>query len=270
MASYDLCITARGMQALGDLIASAQQHNETPVLQFSRVAFGKGVPPDGASPETLDSLVDYVADGTTTKPIVEVHRREDGSVEKTVVSFVVEYNPSKLNASEVTEGFWLSEFAAMSFDAKTGEEFAFVRGDLNGCPMYVTPFTQETGAIDVRQFLVSIAITRELNITLGFVPLAWLTAQEMYEYAEKVCKPAFLALAQDYVDNIHDKNPEAHDPLRGRIKTNEEDITMLKKVFGGQGSTSFLFNFTDVLGVPDVRWNLVQGVWNHPEARIEY
>jgi hypothetical protein len=92
----------------------------------------------------------------------------------------------------------------------------------------------------------------------------------MYDYAEQVCKPEFLALARAYVDDVHDKNPMAHEHLRNGIKSNSDRITDIEKTFGGQGSSAFMFDFTDILGVPDILWNLIQGVWNQPEARIEY
>jgi len=265
---YELCITNRGWQLMGDLLAAANGTSEAPLLQFSRVKFGEGVLPEGVAPETLSDLIQHVADGTSTRPIVKPKYNEDGSVEFVEVSFVVEYASGKryddeslISPADIERIFWLSEFSVMTFEGSSGEEIAFLRGDLIDCPMLITPLSQ--GALDVRQFQVSIIITKELQVSLSFVPLNWLTAQDMYDYDENVIRP----WARDEIDeriDIHDKDPEAHD-LRRRFKSLQDMIDKIMEMFNGQGSAPFYWDTTITIG-----WDVEEGVINLAENRVEY
>jgi len=258
--AYETCITTRGWKLMGDLLAAANGTSETPLLQFSRVKFGEGIVPEGVNPETLDDLIAYVADGTSTRPIVEPFYNPDGSVEKVVVSLVLEYASHKNGADQVERTFWLSEFATMTFDPETGEEFAFLRGDLVDCAMFITPLSQ--GALDIRQFQVSIVITKDLKVELSFVPLAWLTAQDMYDHDEKVIRPWARENTREQIA-IHNEDPESHD-LRRRFKSLQDMIDKIMEMFNGQGSAPFFWD----AGI-DIGWTVEKGVINLAENRVE-
>jgi hypothetical protein len=259
--AYGFCITARGWQLLGNLIASAQQKNETPQVRFSRVGFGSGKIPEGTNPADMTDLLEFVANGSSTEPIVEVVRKADGDVEKTVISFVVEYR-SDMN-EDVTESFWINEFSVFAIDTVSGEEVSLYRGDLGDYPQPVTPFAQ--GAIDVRRFPVSIVVTGELKVELLYPPLAFITAEDMHKYAISVCKPMFLDLARAYVDNEHNFSDKAHPDIRTHAISNETRIAELERLLTGNGGKAFFFDFYTLNGL-----NLEKGVWNTIEQRIEF
>jgi len=258
--AYGFCITSAGWELIGCLIASANEAGEDPVLRFSRVAFGKGKTPPNVNPADLTDVVDFVANGTSSTPHVQVFRREDGSLEKTTIKFFVQYRSDL--APEVTEGFWLNEFALMVFDVENSVEVGIYRGDLDLYPQFVMPFG--SGAVDVRTFDVFITITDELEVTIEYAPLAFITDEDMRRYANEECKPEFLRLAQELID-LHDINPEAHEFIRRLIGSNADRISELEKLLGGQGSTSFWFDFVTLVGI-----ELIQGVWNVNDARIEF
>lgn len=265
---YETCVTTKGWELLGELIAAASGPGEMPMLQFLRVKYGKGILPAGVDPKDLDDVLVHVADGTSTKPIVEVIRRPDGSAEKCVISMVVEYASGKrmpegfISPADITEPFYLSEFTVMTSDTQ-GKEIAFLRGDLVDCAMLITPFSQ--GALDVRQFQIEVIITDELEVSISFRPLAWLTAEDMYEYDEKVIQKKVDAKIIREIYEVHDPDEEAHEPLRRRIVSLEGLVADLLKMFNGQGSASFFFDFGSLAGL-----KLMQGVWNVAEKRIEY
>jgi hypothetical protein len=242
------------MRLLGEVIAAAVSAREEPQLAFCGVQFGKGTPGDGVNPASLNGLVDYVADGSATKPIVQAFYKEDGGLDFVLVSFVLEYASHKNGADQVTEAFWLSEFAVMVNEA-SGEQVAFLRGDLAGCPMYITPFGQ--GALDIRQFQTSFVVTKELDVKISFVPLNWLTAQDMYDYDEGVVRPQVRAETVGLIKE-HNEDPDAHEGTQSRIAA-------LEKAFNGQGASNFLYDFSSLVGV-----NLIKGVWNAADCRMEY
>jgi hypothetical protein len=236
---YKTYISSRGWQLLGDLIAAANSEAEAPTLQFSRVKFGEGAPPSGVSQETLEDLVAYVADGTSTIPTVAPYYHPDGSVEKVVVSFVVEYCSAKNGADQIDRVWHLSEFSTMTLDPVTGEEFSFLRGDLSDFPMVITPFSQ--GAIDVRQFQCSFVISKELQVELLFVPLAWLTSQDMEDRlaahnADPQANPAAIA--------EHDNSPTAHDEKFAEL------WALIQELFGNSGTGGTYFT-CDLAGLTD-------------------
>ena len=265
--AYGFCITSAGWDLIGRLVASANDAGETPVLRFSRVAFGKGKTPPNVSPADLTDVVDFVANGTSSTPFVKVFRREDGTVEKTTISFFVQYRSGL--AMEVTEGFWLNEFALMVFDNANSAEVGVYRGDLAEFPQYVMPFV--SGSVDVRTFDVIITITDELEVTIEYSPLAFITDEDMRRYANEECKPAFLALSQAQVDahNIREledgTEPVVHPPLQREINSLRNRISDMEQMLGGQGSTSFWYDFTSLAGI-----DLIKGVWNVDESRVEF
>ena len=257
---YKTSITTRGLLLLGELVAAASSTGQMPVLQFSRVKFGEGTLAEGENPETLDDVIAYVADGTSTKPMVEPSYNEDGSVEQVTVSFVVEYASHKNGADEIDRPFSLSEFAVMTFDLDTGEEFAFLRGDLVNCPMLITPFCR--GALDIRQFQVSIVITRELEVCISFVPLNWLSAQDMYDYVEHYDGTVIQPWTDGRIER-HNVDPESHD-LANRFQSLRNMIDKIMEMFNGQGSAPFYWD----TGIEN-GWEIEKGVINLAEGRVE-
>ena len=255
---YEVCITERGWQLIADLLAAANGTSQAPLLEFNRVKFGEGVLGD-QNPEQLADVISYVADGSSTRPIVNP-AYINGVLDHVTVSFVVEFASHKNGADQIDRTWWLSEFAVMSSERNSGEEIAFLRGDFVGCAMFITPFSQ--GAMDIRQFQVSIVITKELRVEISFVPLNWLYAKDMYDYVENYDETV-IQPETDRCIAVHNIDPESHD-LRSRFKSLQDMIDKIMEMFNGQGSAPFFWD----AGI-EVGWVVEKGVINLAESRVE-
>ena len=260
---YEICITDRGMSLMGDLLKAASGPAETPLLQFHRVRFGEGVLPAGTNPEALEDLIDYVADGTATRPVVKAEYI-GGKLDHVNVSFLVEYASHKNGADQIDRTFWLSEFdvTCLTLNAnEEAEEFAFLRGDLVDCPMFITPFSQ--GAMDVRQFQVSIVITKEFQVRISFEPMAYMTYQDVEGYDKNVIQP-WVGKDTDSRITTHNFDETAHPPIQRRIDSISNELAAIYGMFAGSGSAPFFWDSGVESG-----WTVEKGIIDPPNNCVK-
>ena len=259
---YGFIITANGWSVLSRVMAGDK------ILKLAGVVFGKGQCEDSENPATFTQLKDPVADGSTSNVFVENTYNEDGSVAQATISFVAEYNSSStatnvtgVSASSILDDFFINEFGVYALDPDTQEPVMIYYATLGDTPHPVTSFSK--GAIDIRRYPVSIALSENMSVQLIYPPLAFVTTEEMNRYAQEVCKPVFLDLAQGLIDE-HDADPNAHKGLRKLVDNNDERITVLEKLFEGE-SEQFRYDFITLDGLA-----LTNGVYNTTESRIEF
>ncbi len=111
-------------------------------------------------------MIQPVAQATSTEPVAEDN----------VVSFIVEYR-SDLNGGLQHE-FWINEFGIFARDGE--EEILLYYATLGDFPQHVMAYKQN-GAIDVRRYPVSIAISDEVEVVIAYPALSFMTAEEVKE-----------------------------------------------------------------------------------------
>lgn len=257
-------ITAKGWEILAKAMAG------TCKLNIAGVAFGSGSVADGENPATYASLKSPVADGTYSHVSIATDKDEMGEVKQSTVSFIAEYRSDYSGECPITNkaptdidyDFALSEFGVYAEDPDSGEYVMIYYATLGDTPHPVTAASK--GARDIRRYPVSIAISKEIEVSLIYPPLAFVTSEEMQDYAQNTCKPLFLDLSQKQV-NEHDVNPDAHQNLRNYVATNDDRITALEKLLSGSASAPYRYDFNTLDGL-----NIKVGVYNATEARIEF
>lgn len=155
---YGFVITTAGRALLAKLAAGGN-------LQITKTMVGKGKLADDQIAADLTDLIEPVALATSTVPIA----KDD------TVSMIVEYR-SDLNGG-LSEGFWLNEFGiyAMNGDA----ESLIYYGTLGDYPQWVSAY--KNGAIDVRRYPVSFAISAGVTVELCCAAHAFVTSEELEE-----------------------------------------------------------------------------------------
>lgn len=257
-------ITALGWELLAKAIAG-----ECP-LNIVGVAFGSGRVEEGENPATFTELKKPIADGTTSHIRITTQKDETGVVKQSTISFIAEYRSDFSGACPITNkapididyDFNLNEFAVYAENPDDGAYVPIYYATLGDTPHPVTSYAK--GAIDIRRYPVSIALSSEIEVSLIYPPLAFVTSEEMMNYAENTCKPIFLDLSQEQVDK-HNVDPEAHQNIRKYVSSNEDRITVLENLLGGDDSKAFRCDFNTLDGV-----NLKVGIFNASEARIEF
>jgi len=161
---YGFVIPANGMNLLAKLLAGDS-------LVITKIMVGSGQLPDGADPRELSDLIQPVAEATSTVP------QADGNT----CSFVIEYR-NDMNGG-LAEGFALNEYGIFASDPDIGEVLLYY-GTLGQYPQYVAPFS--VGAIDVRRFPVSIVLTDEVDVKISYIPLAFMTADDISSYLQEI------------------------------------------------------------------------------------
>ena len=111
---------------------------------------------------------------------------------------------------------------------------------------------------------VSIVLSSEIEVALIYPPLAFVTSEEMQDYAQNTCKPLFLSMAQEQVDK-HNVDPDAHMNIRNHVESNDDRIRALENFLGGSTSASFREDFVTLDGVV-----LDAGIYNEPLSRVEF
>lgn len=215
----------------------------------TRVVVGSGQPPESADPAVFTDLIAPIALATSTEPIVKGR----------TVSMVIEYR-SDLNGG-LESAIWIYEYGIFVQDPDKGE-ILFAYATLGDFPQHVRPY--EDGIIDVRRFPISFVLIEGSDVELGYVPNAFMTAEDTAEYVTVVALPMILQEAQKLIDQ-HNVNETAHQDIRniadllasrvGRI----EDM-MLNDVTGNP----YIIDFADLEGLN------VEGVWNKAQQRIEF
>ena len=259
---YGFIITANGWSVLSRVISGDK------ILKLAGVVFGKGRCEDNENPATFTQLKEPVADGSTSNVFVENSYNEDGSVSQATISFIAEYNSSGvatsitgIPGSQIDEDFFINEFGVYALDPDTQEPVLIYYATLGDTPHPVTSFSK--GAIDIRRYPVSIALSENMSVQLIYPPLAFVTTEEMNRYAQEVCKPVFLDLVKEMIQE-HDADLNAHKGLRKLVDSNDERISVLERLFAGE-SHQFRYDFLSLEGLV-----LSAGVHNTAEGIVQF
>lgn len=257
-------ITAVGWEILSKAVAGSC------TLNIAGVAFGSGKVEDGENPALFTALKNPIADGTTSNLKITTEKNNYGGVKQSTISFIAEYRSNYDGECPITNkapididhDFNINEFAVYAENPENGEYVPIYYATLGDNPHPVTSYSK--GAVDIRRYPVSIVLSSEAQISLIYPPLAFVTAEEMKDYAENTCKPLFLQLSQEQVD-LHNADIDAHSSLRHRVNSNDERISVLEDFLGGSSSKAFRCDFNTLDDV-----DLKVGVYNSAEARIEF
>ena len=261
-------ITASGWEILAKAISGNKK------LEISGVAIGSGKLESGEVPALFTKLKSPIADGALSDFFIETEKDESGEVKQATVSFIAEYRTdygsSQNDTCNITQtfpinienDFNLNEFGVYAQDPETKENVLIYYATLGDYPHPVTSYSK--GAIDIRRYPVSMVLSSDIEVSLVYPPNAFVTHDEMTRYAQNVCKPLFLDLAQLLIDE-HDVNPDAHLALRDHIYSNDVRITALEKLLNGTSAASFRYNFETL---DDFTMNA--GVYNEKKSRIEF
>ena len=244
MASdYGFAVTQKGASLLAKTAAG-----ET--ITFTNAQAGDGEMPSTKVPRSMTALVNPLAAGTSTAP----------SVSGGTVSITLEFR-SDLNGG-VSEGFWIREVGLYADDPDEGE-ILFAYAALGDYAEYMGAASDT--AVYVRRFPLAIVIGEEVEVSVDWSLLAWMTAEDVEVYCTEVMLPAFLTGAQALIDT-HDADTEAHPDIRAKLAELEAMIELLKLTTdtGGSSSTGFRITF-QTLDDADV-----EGVWNEAAARVEF
>lgn len=163
---YGFVITVAGRKLLAKRIAGEE-------LEITRVVVGSGDVSEGASPVYFTDLVQPVTQATSTLPVAKDN----------TVSFIVEYR-SDLNGG-LKQGFWIKEFGVFARDEEN--EILLYYATLGDFPQYVTAY--KNGAVDIRRYPVTIAISDGVDVTLAYPALAFVTEEKLRELLEKEAIP---------------------------------------------------------------------------------
>lgn len=198
----------------------------------TRVEVGSGVCPAGLDPAKLTALVERRAAATSTTP-----RREGCEV-----SLTVEYRSGM--EEETEEPFQITEFGV--FAAGTdGNEFLLLYGDLSDYPESAVP--QKYGGC-VRRYPVKITIGPKAGVELAYPPGAWVIHEELRQ-----------AIAD------HNGDTGAHPYLQGLCAALDARLALIELMYATNVSGNpFAVTFESLNGT------VVAGVWNQPQARLEF
>ena len=135
-------------------------------LQITRVAFGKGLIPEGDNLADQHELIDYVADGTIAD------RRHENDRMKMTVQYANQEH-------KTTPTFYIREFMVFVINPDTNEETDLLYATLGDYPQPVPPYQPDyPGA--VFQFPVTLIISDEINVSIE-APSGLVTYDELVD-----------------------------------------------------------------------------------------
>lgn len=263
-------ITAIGWEILAKAVAGECK------LNIAGVAFGSGRIEEGENPATFTGLKKPIADGAISHITITTQKDETGVVKQSTVSFIAEYrsdyegpiSPEYCSFTgkmpvDIDYDFNLNEFGVYAENPDVAGDFVLIYyATLGDNPHPVTSYAK--GAIDIRRYPVSIALSSEIEVALIYPPLAFVTSEEMQNYAQNTCKPQFLELSQKQIDS-HNVDPKSHPDLRNLIASNIDRLAAIEDLLGGSDSKSFRYDFNTLDGI-----DLQLGVYNAEKSRIEF
>lgn len=239
---YGFIIPAKGMELLTGLLAGD-------TLTITRCMVGTGQVPAETQPTALTDLVQPIAQATSTQPLV--HGQQ--------VDFTIEYRNDLQGGLE--SGFYLREFGVFA-RAKNGAEVMIYYGNLGDYPQWVQPYTQ--GAVEVRRFPVAIGVSNAPTVILEYNADAFMTAEDVSAYCTTVILPQFLDEARRLIAQ-HNTDKAAHPSILGTIDQFDSRLSLIELQYGTDvNGNPFRVTFENLDSVD------VQGVWNQPQARIEF
>ena len=218
-------------------------------LTITRCAVGSGTIGSITAAKALTDLVQPVASATSTVPIHTGNH----------VLMQVEYRNSMDGGLD--EDFEITEFGVWA-QAGSQAEVMLLRGDLSSRPQPVSAYG--ASGLQVIRFPLSVAVSGETPVVLGYSAMAFMTAEDVADYCMMVVLPLFLEEVDKKIA-AHNSDPEAHPDLRSAMDALDGRLGLLELQYS-----------TDVTGNPwdvtfeDLEGLVVTGVWNKPEERMEF
>ncbi len=286
---YGFIIPDKGLALLHGLLAG-----ET--FAITRCMVGTGQVGSKAEAQLLTDLVQPIAQATSTKPLVRDNQ----------VDFTVEYR-NDLHGGLDTE-FYLSEIGIFARDAD-GAEVMVYYGTLGDYAIRVQPYAQKglvirdfpvsialsdepevvieynAGAymtaqqvadyctiVVLPQFLTEAATLIDAHnadpaahpYILGITDQLDSRAQQVADYCTIVVLPQFLTEAATLID-AHNADPAAHPYILGITDQLDSRVSLIELQYSTDvNGNPFRVTFENLDSVD------VQGVWNQPQARIEF
>lgn len=236
-------ITQKGLALLAKLHSGS-------TLEITRAMIGEGQVPDGGNLRDLEDLVAPVAQAATTKPVTV----------GATTSFVVQYR-NDLNGG-LGRDVNINEYGVFANDHDEGEILLYYAN--LGDYYEPVPARGPNEPVTAREYPVSIGVAEGVEVILGYMASAYMTAEDVEAYCSATLLPMLLDRAQDLID-AHNADPEAHPPLQAAIAGINMRLTLLELMFNTDVvGNAFRVNFDTLDGVE------VTGVWNQPQARIEF
>lgn len=240
---YGIVFTDAGLALLAGLGAG-----ET--LTITRCMVGTGAVSSVTAARVLTDLVQPVAQATSTKPT-----HSNG-----VCSLIVEYR-NDLNGG-LEKDIRITEFGIWG-QIGSNAEIMLAYGCLEEYPRPVSAYAPG-GAIEIQRFPVTIALSNEVEVILGYNALAFMTAEDTTQYCMTVVLPLFL----DEVDAkiaAHNISPTAHLDIRELIADLDARTALLELMYATDvNGNPFTVTFESLTGL------IVTGVWNKAQARLEW
>lgn len=216
-------------------------------LEITRCMVGEGVHDNLNT--LIEGLLKPVAQATSSRPMVKDNR----------LDFFIEYR-SDMNGG-LDKPFYLSEFEIRALDPDEGE-ICLLLGSLGDKAESVE--AANGGFYTVRRYPITIVVTGDMQVTISYAPLCFMTYEDVEEYFIDVALPVFLLEAGKLIA-IHNISPEAHPDIRVKDSDQDARIKRLEDMLVNDISGNpYLITFENLDGV------IVEGVWNRALARIEF
>jgi hypothetical protein len=219
-------------------------------LRFMGVGVGNGDIQEGHSPYNaiepngylMDAEIEYV-----TNPV-----NGTAQVGIQISSIGVEY------------GFYITNLVLYAEDPESGK-VAYAYFAQHEHPQWIRPEGEAVNSF--ARFELAIIVSGVQLLRADINPNVFITRDQMEIYFETEVRPLCLADAIKYVEKEHNKdpNPLAHPDIRRGVRSNTNRLEEIEKILNGQGSSSFFYDFVDILDV-----DLQKGVWNEELNRLEF
>ena len=219
-------------------------------LEITRVMIGEGQVPDSGNLRDLEDLVAPIAQAASTKPVTV----------GTTTSFIVQYR-NDLNGG-LDRDININEYGVFANDPDEGEILLYYAN--LGAYYEPVPARGPNEPITAREYPVSIGVAEGVEVILGYMASAYMTAEDVEVYCTATLLPMLLDKAQTLID-AHNEDPEAHPYLRGLISGIDSRLSLLELMYNTDVSGNpFTVTFESLDGTA------VTGVWNQPLARVEF
>lgn len=161
-------ITRLGRQLIARSLATG-----TPMV-WTGIMIGQGAPPGDVELPDVEALGNPVAPGTSTVPQYLKDR----------VSLTVEFRSDMVPGNK---GFYITEFGIFAQLEGDEEPILFVYGCQGDYPVWVGAYGD--GCTDIRRWPITLVIGSGLQVGTGYSPGAFMTAEDIEEYAQTILLP---------------------------------------------------------------------------------
>lgn len=240
---YGIVFTEAGLSLLASLGKGEQ-------LTITRCMVGSGVIGSREAAKALADLVEPRALASSTEPL------QKGSE----CSFILEYRNDMDGGLET--GFNIAEYGVWA-QIGGNAEVLLLYGCLADHPQPIPAYVPG-GGVDIRRFPVTVGVSNDAQVILGYSAMAFMTAEDVSEYCMVVVLPLFLEEAAELIA-AHNVSPIAHQDIRDLIGGLDSRLTLLELMYNTDvNGNPFAVTFESLEGL------ICTGVWNKEQARLEW